>query len=130
MGGQDAGQTTAPADDAGGSSGSPSILAIRWLFPGSDGKITPIDRSSVLLGRADGLEIQLSGKEASRHHAEILRDGEVIRVRDLNSRNGVFVNGSPVVEAELHVGDILRLGEWIGMMVRASECPPRGLAHG
>jgi transcriptional regulator with PAS, ATPase and Fis domain len=59
----------------------------------------------------------LSGAEISRHHAEIVRDGPLSILRDLGSRNGSFVNGSLTREAPLALGDVVRLGEWVGMVM-------------
>jgi transcriptional regulator with PAS, ATPase and Fis domain len=53
----------------------------------------------------------------SRRHAELCLTGLVPTVRDLNSTNGIFVNGHQVITAPLKVGDVLRVGEWIGVMV-------------
>ena len=47
----------------------------------------------------------------SRHHARIVLEGDRAVVYDLNSRNGVKVNGGPVKDpVELKDGDRLRIG--------------------
>jgi two-component system response regulator FlrC len=38
-------------------------------------------------------------------------------IRDLASRNGVFVNGSKVSQAGLNPQDVIRLGDWVGVVV-------------
>jgi transcriptional regulator with PAS, ATPase and Fis domain len=60
----------------------------------------------------------------SRRHMEVVRDGPVLSVRDLASRNGVFVNGIRREQAPLLPGDVLRCGEWIGVVV--SDEDPEG----
>ncbi len=44
-------------------------------------------------------------------------DGPLPMIRDLESRNGVFVNGTRVEQSKLKFQDIVRLGEWIGVVV-------------
>jgi hypothetical protein len=46
----------------------------------------------------------------SRHHAELYRQNGQLRIKDLNSTHGTFVNGRQVQDAELAPGDTLKLG--------------------
>jgi pSer/pThr/pTyr-binding forkhead associated (FHA) protein len=52
-----------------------------------------------LIGRADDCDVQLTGKLISRHHCAIAVDiaARSVRVRDMESRNGTFVNGERVL---------------------------------
>lgn len=45
----------------------------------------------------------------SRNHAELVCNDGVLKVFDLESTNGTFVNGKRVKESELHVGDLLEV---------------------
>lgn len=63
-----------------------------------------------MLGRGEEGACHLPGTEASRRHAEILREGSVTIVRDLDSRNGVFVNGKRVESSVLEHGDEIVVG--------------------
>jgi hypothetical protein len=47
----------------------------------------------------------------SRQHCEVWLTNEAVLVRDLGSRNGTFVEGERVNEAELMQGQTLRLGD-------------------
>ena len=38
-------------------------------------------------------------------------------LRDLDSTNGVFLNGRPVKQAPMRTRDVLRIGDWIGVLV-------------
>jgi pSer/pThr/pTyr-binding forkhead associated (FHA) protein len=49
-----------------------------------------------VVGRDDSCATVLAGGEVSRRHAEFRIDGPIAAVRDLESRNGVFVNGARV----------------------------------
>ncbi len=64
-----------------------------------------------VIGRAEDCHLQLASRFVSRHHCELLVDDryQVVRIRDLGSQNGTFVNESPVEECELKDGDRLRV---------------------
>lgn len=89
--------------------------AILWTFP-EYGQVTAPERRCVL-GRGENCEAQLEGTKISREHAEISPVGSAFGIRDLQSRNGVWVNGQRVEATSLVNGDIVRLGEWIGCVV-------------
>jgi DNA-binding NtrC family response regulator len=89
--------------------------AILWTFP-RYGRVTAPDRRCVI-GRSETCEAQLEGSKISREHAEISPVGSAFGIRDLNSRNGVWVNGQRVEATALVNGDVLRLGEWVGCVV-------------
>jgi diguanylate cyclase (GGDEF)-like protein len=64
----------------------------------------------LVVGREEGVPILLTDDGVSRRHAQVsLRDGEAL-VRDLGSRNGLFVNGKQVQEELLADGDKIQLG--------------------
>lgn len=64
------------------------------------------------VGRQAGLELVLDSASVSRVHAEIATDGESIRVRDLGSTNGTYVNRARVEEdALIQSGDIVHFGD-------------------
>jgi sigma-54 dependent transcriptional regulator, acetoin dehydrogenase operon transcriptional activator AcoR len=98
-------------------------IEVQWVFP--ERLATPLSGRSVV-GRDDSCATVLSGGEASRRHAEFRIDGPIAAVRDLDSRNGVFVNGERVADAPLAPGDVIRCGEWIGVLVATTE--PAGAA--
>ena len=70
-----------------------------------------LDKRSVSLGRGPGADVAFEDDAMSREHAafELVEDG--FRVRDLASTNGLEVNGSEVLVAELKHGDRVKLGE-------------------
>jgi DNA-binding NtrC family response regulator len=89
------------------------------VFPDTSGRLTALGRGKLVLGRGEDCSVALPGHETSRHHGEIRCAGPIHVLRDLGSRNGVFLNGRRIDEAPLSTGDVLRLGEWIGLVVRA-----------
>jgi diguanylate cyclase (GGDEF)-like protein len=71
----------------------------------------PVD-GSLVLGRGPAADVDFAAcTEISRAHARVWEAGGVVRVEDLGSRNGTFVNGDPVTESRtLASGDALQLG--------------------
>ncbi|WP_437283879.1 sigma 54-interacting transcriptional regulator [Sorangium sp. So ce406] len=56
------------------------------------------------------LDVRLEDGWVSSRHARITRDGGRLRLEDLGSRNGTFVNGVPRQSAQLAEGDVIELG--------------------
>jgi hypothetical protein len=75
------------------------------------GRSYALAQPCVRLGRAPGNDIVLQDQFASRQHAEIIWQGGRYLVRDLGSKNGVWVNGQRVQEAWLEDGCLLQLAE-------------------
>ena len=76
------------------------------------GTTVEVSKPSVV-GRDRDSAIRLDGDEfASAHHARIDPRPDGVRVEDLGSTNGTFVNGERLVsERVLQPGDVLRVGE-------------------
>jgi pSer/pThr/pTyr-binding forkhead associated (FHA) protein len=64
-----------------------------------------------IIGRAPECTIQLFDEKVSRQHAKIWERGGVAFIRDLNSRNGTFVDGVRVQRCALLSGKVLRIGD-------------------
>lgn len=77
------------------------------------GRSVPIRSRGIVLGRDPDCRLRLGSAQVSRRHAEVraLPDGGV-RVRDLGSTNGTYLNGGRLgdEEGEMQPGDELRLG--------------------
>jgi EAL domain-containing protein (putative c-di-GMP-specific phosphodiesterase class I) len=71
----------------------------------------PVDKSPFRVGRHADTQLQLPFPDVSRLHAELLANGLTLKVRDLGSRNGTFVNRRRIsAETELASGDVLHIG--------------------
>jgi len=55
------GQTTLPESTGGISSASRAVLAIRWLFPATNGPVTRLGGARVVLGRGEDCGTVLLG---------------------------------------------------------------------
>lgn len=62
------------------------------------------------IGRDSYNTLTLADAEVSRSHAIIFEQFDRFYVKDLKSRNGVYINGQKVAEAELSPGDEIILG--------------------
>jgi chromosome segregation ATPase len=63
------------------------------------------------IGRAPGCELHIDSSSVSRHHALILAGTREAIIEDLNSTNGVVLNGRKVTRQVLNDGDIVTIGE-------------------
>lgn len=80
------------------------------LTEGFAGRAYELKGERITIGRLEDNTIQIAEPSVSSHHCEILIRGQEIRVRDLQSTNGTFIDGEPVTEAVLRPGQVLRLG--------------------
>jgi len=71
-----------------------------------------ISEQPVTVGRAEDNRLRLLGKSVSRHHCEIRLYDDVATVLDLDSRNGLTINGKSAHQARLRHGDEIRIGPY------------------
>jgi transcriptional regulator with PAS, ATPase and Fis domain len=79
---------------------------------------TWLTEDPIELGRGEECTVSLVGAEVSRRHARIERRDQLWVVRDLGSTNGVHVNGAQLAVSVLSVGDVLRLGDCVGLVIQ------------
>ena len=86
-------------------------VSARPSFPSRDFDASAARRSSgPPNGRGDDTDIHIDDEGVSRHHARVVKMGAGHVLVDLNSRNGLIVNGFGVTEHELEDGDRVQLG--------------------
>ncbi|MBE0538061.1 MAG: FHA domain-containing protein [Phycisphaerae bacterium] len=73
-------------------------------------KAFPLPQDVTVIGRQQQCDFCVPLMIVSRKHCEINQDQGILRVRDLTSRNGTFVNGKKVAEAVLNPGDKVQVG--------------------
>jgi hypothetical protein len=73
--------------------------------------IIPIRRTPFTIGRMPDCNIKLDNLEVSRMHAEIINKSNKFVINDLNSRNGVFVNGKKIKSKILENNDQIKIGK-------------------
>lgn len=65
---------------------------------------------TLVIGRDPACDVTDADVLLSRRHAEFALDGQGVAVRDLGSRNGVFLNGRKIAEEPLRPGDLVQIG--------------------
>jgi transcriptional regulator with PAS, ATPase and Fis domain len=123
------GDTTFPAPSSRPTDEVLSTMGIRWVFPTEDGAFTEFSKARIVLGRDPGCDARLPGKETSREHAEVVRHGLSHVLRDLASTNAVYVNGLATKHAVLREGDVVRIGEWIGIVAAQAQDAGQGVVY-
>ena len=63
-----------------------------------------------VIGRTSDNDLPIDSKFVSRHHAQLITNAETTLLEDLNSTNGVYVNGRRVRRHRLVPGDVIKIG--------------------
>src|SRR5438105_2048742 len=88
------------------------------VIEGADfGRVFLLEKAETVLGRSDEADIRVDDEKVSRKHLKIalvkggFQKSEQMRamVIDLNSKNGIYVNGARAYEQELRNGDKLKV---------------------
>lgn len=95
-------------------------MSAQELYLSNGVRSLPLGRSIVRIGRGDACEVKVSDPLASRHHCMISREPDGLTLRDLNSRNGTYLNGARVSSVALRAGDFIVVGR-SGFVVEAQE---------
>lgn len=78
----------------------------------------------VIIGRDELCQIRLASSDVSRHHCVLKMTAEGIVARDLDSRNGTYLNETLMEEETLlKPGDVLRIGPIILQVPGAPAAP-------
>jgi len=87
------------------------------------GKEFELSRPQMIIGRTDENDIVINHRSISRNHAKLVREPETGRytISDLQSSNGVRVNGQDYGKVELRRGDVVDLGHVRLRFVEAGE---------
>lgn len=99
----------------------PCLIVIQGKFQGHRFLIT---KSETILGRDGSADIVLGDPNISRKHAWLIREAGEVKLRDLDSANGIFVNDRKIESKEtliLKKEDHIRLGNTILKFVPAGE---------
>jgi pSer/pThr/pTyr-binding forkhead associated (FHA) protein len=85
---------------------APSRISLRYR-----GHDLVLGKPELTIGRGAECDVTLSSGLVSRRHARLRVDGDGVTIEDLQSRNGVYVNGEMVRETRLlEIGDRIDIG--------------------
>lgn len=88
---------------------APALGGAALVVGGDGGRRISLGETATL-GRLPECDVTLDDPSVSRRHARITHTGGIWAVEDLNSTNGLKVNGRRVSQADLADGDRLELG--------------------
>jgi pSer/pThr/pTyr-binding forkhead associated (FHA) protein len=84
-----------------------------------EGRKHELRKRRTVVGRSKDCDVQLSDANVSRRHAEIRQEGSAFWLVDLDSTNGVEVNGRRVRRQKLEDGDTITFGSTDAVFARS-----------
>jgi pSer/pThr/pTyr-binding forkhead associated (FHA) protein len=90
------------------------------------GETINVRGGKLLIGREEDCHLRPNSEFVSRHHCALLLDDYTLRIRDLGSKNGTFVNGRRIGSTEtilLH-DDVVAIGETTFLIDLNQATPP------
>lgn len=76
-------------------------------------KTYTVEKVVFRVGRENNNDLIIDDKEMSRNHFEIIKDNFVFTIKDLNSKNGTFINGTKISSTFLKNNDSIKAGNSI-----------------
>ena len=76
-------------------------------------KLISLHTGQTTVGRGALNSIVIDAESVSRHHAVLSRDGSTVKLHDLGSRNGTYVNDVRVRVRRLRHGDTITMGDCV-----------------
>ncbi len=86
---------------------------LRVIGPDGDEQVYPLIRGRLIIGRTSDNDIQIDSEFISRHHAQIFTDEKRSTIEDLNSTNGIYLDGRRIKRKRLRDGDEIELGTFV-----------------
>ena len=84
---------------------SAEVAVLSW-----SGQTLRVDKRSVVLGRSREADVHIEDANVSRRHAELRQEGSGYWIVDLDSTNGIEVDGRRVKRAKLEPGSSFTVG--------------------
>src|SRR5690349_19521616 len=102
----------APTGERPGEDAVMLAVILKVLSARQQGSTIPLPTGRFLIGREEDCHLRPNSELVSRHHCVFTHDEYTVRVRDLGSTNGTFVNGNRVRgTAVLSSGDRVTVGK-------------------
>lgn len=87
---------------------APRLVVLNTDFAGRE---FPCTKTELRIGRTDDNDVAIDHRSLSRTHCKVVReDSGEWKVIDLQSANGLMVNGEPYAQVTLRLGDVIELG--------------------
>jgi pSer/pThr/pTyr-binding forkhead associated (FHA) protein len=77
---------------------------------GESDKVFPLPGNVTVLGRQRNCDLRIPLDSVSRRHCQFMIEGDQLKIQDLGSRNGTFLNGKQIKENQVKAGDLVKIG--------------------
>jgi pSer/pThr/pTyr-binding forkhead associated (FHA) protein len=88
---------------------------LKLIIEDDEGRSTsvPVDQDEITIGRKEGNLVRLTDQNVSRQHARLIRSNSALFIEDLDSYNGVKVNGNRITaRTTIRESDQLEIGDY------------------
>jgi pSer/pThr/pTyr-binding forkhead associated (FHA) protein len=94
------------------------------MFKGDgDRRSFSVVREMTVIGRREDCDLRIPVGDVSRKHCRLVLEADTIRIEDLGSSNGTYVNGHRVQEVVLQPGDRIQVGP-VQFIIQIDGEPP------
>ena len=76
-------------------------------------KAFTVASDNTIIGRRHDCDLCIPLTVVSKRHCQLNLNKEAVKIRDLDSRNGTFLNGKRIDETTVKAGDYIRIGPLI-----------------
>jgi len=87
-------------------------------------KTFALQNNITVMGRRHDCDLCIPLKAVSRRHCQLYSNDDKLKIRDLGSRNGTYLNGKRVDDATVKAGDYLKIGP-LTFLLRIDNEPER-----
>jgi len=110
-------------EERGGAGWSATLVEVAG---GAEGNQHPVEIGRLVVGRGPGVDLAFEDEEMSAQHAAFEHGRGGVTVTDLDSSNGIRVNGERVTTRSLSHGDRVQIGRHaFELLLEKREKPPR-----
>jgi pSer/pThr/pTyr-binding forkhead associated (FHA) protein len=90
----------------------------------------PLLRGAITIGRKEGNTVRLTARNVSRFHARLVTEDEQLFIEDLESYNGVKLNGDRIKgRVAVNEGDLIEIGDYhLALQLEVAQMAPGGTA--
>jgi transcriptional regulator with GAF, ATPase, and Fis domain len=103
----------------------PAIYAVLGPIKGTT---LELGNDEITIGRDSSNQLKIPDLRLSRRHCSIKKDGDTYTLQDLNSTNGILLNGIPVRQRVLQHGDRIEFGSSMLLFVEHEDIAPQDVS--
>lgn len=88
-------------------------ITLKVTFKNKTEEVVLAQDQILVFGRSSSADVKLDDGKISGKHCQLLLNKDKLEVVDLDSKNGIFLNGIRIEQSEIFLGDEVRLGDTI-----------------